>query len=146
MICPDDGVTEVKTTISVDDIKIQKDKAHKKTIELGDGLFLEMKYPSLDEFIKTNFDPNEAIDMDKSFELISQCVEKIYNDEDVWAAADVTNKELKDFLEGMNSSQFKQIESFFNTMPKLSHVVELKNPNTKVKSKVTLEGLASFFA
>ena len=82
----------------------------------------------------------------KKFELISQCVEKIYNEEDVWAAADVTNKELKDFLEGMNSSQFKQIESFFNTMPILSHVVELKNPNTKVKSKVTLEGLASFFA
>ena len=81
--------------------------------------------------------------MDKSFELISQCVEKIYNDEDVFAA-DVTNKELKDFLEGMNSSQFKQIESFFNTMPKLSHVVELKNPNTKVKSKVTLEGLDLF--
>lgn len=146
LICPDDGVTEVKTTISVDDIKIQKDKSHNKTIELGDGLFLEMKYPSLDEFIKTNFDPNETIDMDKSFELISQCVEKIYNEEDVWAAADVTNTELKDFLEGMNSAQFKQIEAFFNTMPKLSHVVELKNPNTKVKSKVTMEGLASFFA
>ncbi len=146
LICPDDGVTEVKTTISVDDIKIQKNKKHTKTIDLGDGLFLDMKYPSLNEFIKTNFDPNETVDMDKSFELISECVEKIYNDEEVWASTDVTNTELKDFLEGMNSAQFKQIENFFNTMPKLSHVVELKNPNTKAKSKVTLEGLASFFA
>jgi len=107
---------------------------------------MDMKYPSLSEFIKSNFDPNEAVDMDASFELISGCVEKIYNEEEVWASEDVTNKELKDFLEGMNSAQFKQIETFFSTMPKLSHQVELKNPETGVKSKVTLEGLASFFA
>ena len=146
LICPDDGVTEAKVTINVDDIKIEKDKKHEKTIKLGNDLFMDMKYPSLSEFIKSNFDPNEAVDMDASFELISGCVEKIYNEEEVWASEDVTNKELKDFLEGMNSSQFKQIETFFSTMPKLSHVVELKNPETGVKSKVTLEGLASFFA
>nr|BAR30483.1 baseplate hub subunit [uncultured Mediterranean phage uvMED] len=146
LICPDDGVTEAKVTINVDDIKIERDEKHEKTIKLGDDLFMDMKYPSLSEFIKSNFDPNEAVDMDASFELISGCVEKIYNEEEVWASEDVTNKELKDFLEGMNSTQFKQIETFFSTMPKLSHEVELKNPETGVKSKVTLEGLASFFA
>lgn len=146
LICPDDGVTEAKVTINVDDIKIEKDKKHEKTIKLGNDLFMDMKYPSLSEFIKSNFDPNETVDMDASFELISGCVEKIYNEEEVWASEDVTNKELKDFLEGMNSAQFKQIETFFSTMPKLSHQVELKNPETGVKSKVTLEGLASFFA
>ena len=84
--------------------------------------------------------------MDKSFELIASCIDKIYNEEEVWASSDVTPKEISEFLEGMNSSQFKQIEKFFETMPKLSHEVEVVNPNTKVKSKVVLEGLASFFA
>ncbi len=107
---------------------------------------MEMKYPSLDEFIRNNFDFNSDVDMDKSFELIASCIDKIYNEEEVWATSDVTPKEISEFLEGMNSSQFKQIEKFFETMPKLSHEVEVVNPNTKVKSKVVLEGLASFFA
>jgi hypothetical protein len=93
-----------------------------------------------------NFDFNSDVDMDKSFELIASCIDKIYNEEEVWASSDVTPKEISEFLEGMNSSQFKQIEKFFETMPKLSHEVEVVNPNTKVKSKVVLEGLASFFA
>jgi hypothetical protein len=119
---------------------------HNKIIDLGEGLYMEMKYPSLDEFIRNNFDFNSDVDMDKSFELIASCIDKIYNEEEVWASSDVTPKEISEFLEGMNSSQFKQIEKFFETMPKLSHEVEVVNPNTKVKSKVVLEGLASFFA
>ena len=77
---------------------------------------------------------------------IASCVDKIFTEDEVWAAADCTKKEMTEFLEQMNSSQFKQIESFFETMPKLSHTVKIKNPNTKKESKVVLEGLASFFA
>lgn len=83
--------------------------------------------------------------MEQSFDLVASCIDKIYNEDEVWVAADVTKKELSEFLEQMNSSQFKQIEKFFETMPKLSHKIKVTNPNTKVESEVTLEGLSSFF-
>ena len=84
--------------------------------------------------------------MDQSFDLIASCIDKIYTEEEAWSSADVSKKELIDFLEQMNSSQFKKIEKFFETMPKLSHQVTFTNPKTKVENTVTLEGLSSFFA
>jgi DNA-directed RNA polymerase specialized sigma subunit len=84
--------------------------------------------------------------MDQSFELISSCIDKIFTEEEVWAASDVTKKELMEFLDQMNSSQFKEIEKFFETMPKLSHTIKVTNPNTEIESEVVLEGLSSFFA
>jgi NADH:ubiquinone oxidoreductase subunit D len=107
---------------------------------------MEMKYPSLNEFIKNNFDVNDKNQMDQSFDLIGQCIDKIYTAEEVWATEDCTKKEINEFLESMNSTQFKEIESFFTTMPKLSHTVKVTNPKTNVESEVVLEGLASFFA
>ena len=106
---------------------------------------MELKYPSLEEFIKSNFDFKDENAMDQSFKLIASCVDKIYTDEEVWSAGDCTKKEITEFLESMNSSQFKKIEEFFTTMPKLSHTIKVKNPNTKVENEVVLEGLASFF-
>ena len=145
LISPDDGETPVPVEINLDDVQIQKDEKHNNTIKLDDKLVLEMTYPSLDQFVKNNFDFDGNIDMDQSFELIASCVKKIYNDEEVWAAADCTKKELIEFLERMNSKQFKEIETFFETMPKLSHTVTFVNPNTKNENTVVLEGLASFF-
>ena len=104
-----------------------------------------MKYPSLDQFIQSNFDFGDEVSMDQSFDLISSCIDKIYNEEEVWSAADCTKKEMKDFLEQMNSLQFKGIEKFFMTMPKLSHSITFTNPSTKVENTVVLEGLSSFF-
>jgi len=146
LIAPDDEVTEVPVTINIDDIKIQKDEKHNKMIKLDDALVMEMKYPSLDQFIKSNFDFKEENSMDQSFDLIASCIDKIYNEEEVWSTADCTKKEVKEFLEQMNSMQFKEIETFFETMPKLSHKVTFTNPKTKVESTVVLEGLSSFFA
>ena len=146
IICPDDEETQVPVVIDLDDIKVQKDENHTNKIKLDDSLMMELKYPSLDQFIKSNFDFNEKNAMDQSFDLIATCIDKIYSEEEVWAAADCTKKEMKDFMESMNSAQFKAIESFFESMPKLSHTVSITNPNTKVKSDVVLEGLASFFA
>ena len=146
VICPDDEETQVKTTINLDDIQIEKDENHTKQIKLDDNLMMEMKYPSLEQFIKNNFDFDEKNQMDQSFELIATCIDKIYNEDEVWATADCTKKEVNDFLESMNSSQFKEIEVFFETMPKLSHTIKVTNPKTKVESDVVLEGLASFFA
>ena len=146
LICPDDDVTQVPTTINIDDIKIQKDEKHTNKIKLDDNLMMEMKYPSLDQFIRSNFDFTEDSNVDQSFELIAACIDKIYNEEEVWSTADCTKKEVRDFLEQMNSMQFKEIEKFFETMPKLSHSIKIKNPKTKVESTVVLEGLSSFFA
>ena len=146
LIAPDDEVTEVPVTINIDDIEIQKSDEHTNKVKLDDSLIMEMKYPSLEQFIKSNFDFTEEVSMDQSFDLIASCIDKIYNEEDVWSTADCTKKEVKDFLEQMNSMQFKEIEKFFETMPKLSHSVTFTNPNTKVESTVVLEGLSSFFA
>ena len=146
LIAPDDEVTQVPVTINIDDIKIQKSEEHNNKVKLDETLMMEMKYPSLDQFIKSNFDFTEEISMDQSFDLIASCIDKIYNEEEVWSAADCTKKEMKDFLEQMNSLQFKEIEKFFETMPKLSHSVTFTNPKTEVESTVVLEGLSSFFA
>ena len=145
LIAPDDGVTSVGVEINIDEIKVQKNPEHDKHIKLDDNLMMEMKYPSLEQFVKTNFDISES-NMDQSFDLIASCVDKIYNEEEVWSTEDVTKKELIDFLEQMNSMQFKQIEKFFQTMPKLSHEITFTNPKTNVESTVVLEGLSSFFA
>ena len=146
IVCPDDETTQVTVDINLDDIQVQKSEEHNKQIKLDENLMMEMKYPSLDQFIKNNFDFNEKNQMDQSFQLIASCIDKIYSEEEVWATADCTKKEVNDFLEQMNSGQFKLIETFFETMPKLSHVIKVTNPKTKVESDVVLEGLASFFA
>ena len=146
IICPDDEETQVPVTIDLDDIKVQKNDEHTNQIKLDKDLMMELKYPSLEQFIKNNFDFDDANAMDQSFDLIATCIDKIYTADEVWAAADCTKKEIKEFLEQMNSVQFKEIETFFETMPKLSHKVKVTNPKTKVKSDVVLEGLASFFA
>jgi len=147
LICPDDNETEVDVSISLDEIKVQKPEGHSNQIKLDNNLLMELKYPSLNEFIKNNFDPNDTTKtpMDQSFDLIGSCINKIYNEDEVWVAADCSKKEINDFLDSMNSNQFKEVEKFFETMPKLSHTLKVKNPKTKVESDVVLEGLASFF-
>jgi len=142
--CPDDGETQVPTVISLDEIKVQKGKNHSRDIKLDDELMLRMKYPSIDEFIKNNFSGQE-ITVDNTFDLISSCVEQVYSEEESWSAADCTKKELKQFLEQLSSKQFKEIETFFETMPKLSHTVTVTNPKTGVESDIVLEGLTAFF-
>ena len=146
VVCPDDEETQVPVTIDLDEIQVQKNENHTNKIKIDENVMMEMKYPSLDQFIKNNFDLDDKNAMEQSFDLIATSIDKIYTADEVWASADCTKKEMKEFLEGMNSQQFKDIESFFETMPKLSHTISVTNPNTKVKSDVVLEGLASFFA
>jgi hypothetical protein len=146
--CSDDGVTEVPVKIYVDEIQVQKDPEHSPEIKLDDKIAIKMKYPSLDQFIKNNFDfsATESLStIEQSFDIIASCIDAVFTAEESWAAADCTKKELIQFIESMNTEQFKKIEKFFETMPKLSHTFEVTNPKTKVKSSVTLEGLTSFF-
>lgn len=146
--CSDDGETEVPVKVYVDEVKVQKDPDHSTEIRLDDQIVIKMKYPSLDQFIKNNFDftTQESVStIEKSFDIISSCIESIFTAEEAWAASDCTKKELVEFIESMNADQFKKIEKFFETMPKLSHTFTVTNPNTKVENTVTLEGLTSFF-
>jgi len=145
--CPDDGETSVQMEIEIDSIKVQKNKDHKNVIKLDENLSMKLKYPSLEQFVENNFETNEQTsDVNKSLSMITSCIDMIYDSEESWSAADCTKKELDEFLEQLNTKQFKEIETFFTTMPKLSHTVKVKNPNTKVESEVVLEGLASFFS
>ena len=146
--CPDDGKTTVPVKVYIDEIQVVKDEKHSQDIKLDDKLTLRLKYPSLDEFIKNNFDfsSREEGALEQSFEIIASCIDQVYNEEESWAASDCTKKELLEWVETLNTNQFKLIEEFFSTMPKLSHTIKVKNPNTKVENDVTLEGLASFFA
>ena len=141
--CPDDGETKVNAQIYIDEIGIKKDKDHNPDIKLDDTYTMRLKYPSLDQFIDDNFNFDE--DKDNSFDIISSCIDMVFSEEEAWEAKDCTKKEILEFVERLNSIQFKEVEKFFDTMPKLSHEIEVENPNTKVKSKVALEGLASFF-
>ena len=145
--CPDDGETEVPVTVYVDEIKVVKSKEHKTDIVLDDNMTLRMKYPSINQFIETNFDTNEdpKESVNKTFKIISECIDTIYTQEDAWDAKDYTPEERVEFVEQLNSKQYKEVEKFFSTMPKLSHKIEITNPNTKKKSTVVLEGLADFF-
>jgi len=144
--CPDDGVTQVPTFINLDEIKVQVSAEHNRDIKLDDKLSLRMKYPSMNEFIKTNFSvENEEITVDDTFELISSCIDQVYNEEESWSASEYSKKELSAFLEQLSSKQFKEIEKFFETMPKLSHTITITNPKTGVDSDVVLEGLTAFF-
>ena len=144
--CPDDGKTQVPTLINIDSIKVQRSDDHETDIKLDDTYTLRMKYPSLNEFIKSNFAGGvDDMNVDDTFDLIASCIEQVYSEEESWSSADCTKKELKDFLEQLDSKQFKNIEKFFETMPKLSHTVTVTNPNTKKENKIVLEGLQNFF-
>ena len=145
--CPDDGKTQVQMEIDIDAIKVQKDKKHSNLVKIDEKLSMKMKYPSIQQFVQNNFDIKDTgPDVDQSLTMITTCIEQIYTEEESWSAADSTKDELKEFVEQMNTKQFKEIEGFFTTMPKLSHTVKVKNPKTKVESEVVLEGLASFFS
>ena len=143
--CPDDGKTQVPTLINIDSIKVQKSDDHEKDIKLDDQYTLRMRYPSLNEFIKNNFATATEMNVDDTFDLIASCIDQVYSEEESWASADCTKKELSNFLEQLDSKQFKAIEKFFETMPKLSHTVKVTNPNTKKECEIVLEGLQNFF-
>ena len=145
--CPDDGETQVEMAIDIDSIKVQKDKEHNNIIKLDDTLSMKLKYPSIDQFVENNFEvQGQSTGVDQSLDMIASCIEMVYNADECWSASDCTKKEMQEFVEQMNTKQFKEIEKFFETMPKLTHTIVVKNPNTKKNNEIVLEGLASFFS
>tara|TARA_B100002019_G_scaffold288105_1_gene301200 strand:+ start:3246 stop:3953 length:708 start_codon:yes stop_codon:yes gene_type:complete len=142
--CPDDNETTVEAEIPLDDIKVKKTRGHKPEIKLDDSVIVKMKYPSLDTFVEMNFSEDQGVE--QVFKMAASCIESISDAEQVYDASDSTKEELNEFFESLTSSQFKLIQEFFETMPKLAYTLKVTNPNTGVESDVELEGLASFFA
>ena len=147
VICPDDGETKVPVTVWVDEIKVIKPEDHTTDIVIDDKMTMRMKYPSLNQFVENNFDVKDdpEVMVDKTLKVVADCIDTVYTEEDAWEAKDYTPTERVKFIEQLNSKQYKKVEKFFSTMPKLSHTIEVINPNTKKKSSVVLEGLADFF-
>ncbi|MAQ63617.1 MAG: baseplate protein [Euryarchaeota archaeon] len=142
--CPDDNETQVEVKIPLDSIKVKKTKGHSREIKISDEILITMDYPSLDTFVKANF-VNDGQDVDQIFEMAASCVKSVTTPEEVHDCKNMPHKEVLEFLDSMSSAQFKDVQQFFETMPKLTHTLKVTNPNTKVVSDVTLEGLASFF-
>lgn len=143
--CPDDNETVVPIKLSLDDIKVQKKEGHSNIIKLTDEVSVVMKYPSMDLFVKNNI-ADSGSEIDDVFEIASMCIDQIVEGEDVYESTNFSKKEILEFLEGMDTKQFIEVQKFFETMPKLSHTVTVKNPNTGNKNEIVIEGLASFFA
>ena len=145
ILCPDDKKTYADVELDLNEVNVQVGEDHTNKIELGNGMGMIMKYPSIDSFKDSGIRDINASNM---LEVISTCILQIYEDEGkkVYDSKDQTSKELTDFIEQLNTKQFKDVQKFFDTMPKLKHEVTIKNPKTKVESKITLSGLNDFFA
>ena len=145
--CPDDGETQVPVTVYVDEIEVIKPEGHETDIVIDDKLTLRMKYPSLNQFVENNFEVDDDPEtlVNKTFKVVADCIDTVFTEEDAWEAKDYSSDERIKFIEQLNSKQYKKVEKFFATMPKLSHTIEVINPNTKEKNSIVMEGLADFF-
>ena len=143
--CTDDGETEVQVSIPLDEIKVVKTRGHKKELKLDDEIAVTMGYPNLASFVEMNFG-DEVNQIDQIFEMAASCIETIADANQIYECKDVPKSEILEFLDQLSSKQFAELQKFFETMPKLSHKIQVTNPNTGVESEVVLEGLASFFA
>ena len=144
VLCPDDGKTYAKCEVNLTDVKVQVDDNHTNKIELGNGTGMIMQYPTINSFAETGI---KTITAENMLEVISSCILQIYEEDGkkVYDPKDQTKKELTEFIEQLNTKQFKDVQNFFNTMPRLKHVVKVKNPKTKKESEITLTGLNDFF-
>jgi len=145
LLCPDDKKTYADVEVDLNEVKVQVGEDHTNKIDLGNGMGIIMQYPSIDSFKDSGIRDINASNM---LEVISTCILQIYEEEGkkVYNSKDQTSKELTDFIEQLNTKQFKYVQKFFDTMPKLKHEITIKNPKTKKESKIVLSGLNDFFA
>ena len=144
ILAPDDKKTYIETEVNLTEVQVQVDDGHTNKIELTDDMGIIMTYPTIDSFQETGIQTIKASNM---LDIIASCVLQIYEQkgEKVYQAKDQTKKELTDFIEQLNTKQFKELQKFFDTMPKLKHTIKVKNPKTKKSSDVVLTGLNDFF-
>ena len=144
LLCPDDNKTYADVEVNLSEVKVQVGDDHTNKIELGNGMGMIMKYPTIDSFKESGI---KDINPNNMLEVISTCILQIYEEEGkkVYDTKDQTKKEVTDWIEQLNTKQFKDVQNFFDTMPKLKHEITIKNPKTKKESKIMLNGLNDFF-
>ena len=140
LMCPDDGETQVPTKINLEDIEVSMTVGHSNMIDITDNIKLQLRYPIYSDATQVGgLDQSDGV-----FKLLTRCIDKIIYGDQEYNRVDISDKEIEEFIDQLNTDQFNNIVEFFNTMPKLRHVVQITNPKTKVKSEVVLEGLQNF--
>ena len=145
LLCPDDNKTYAKVDVDLSKVQVQVGDDHTNKVELTDDMGMIMTYPTIDSFSESGI---QTINASNMLDIIGSSILQIYEEkgEKVYEAKDQTKKELTEFIESMNTSQFQKIQLFFDSMPKLKHTVKVKNPKTKKESEIVLQGLNDFFA
>jgi len=141
LLCPDDEVTYANVSLDLNDVEVQIDETHKKIIDITDDVKMIMKYPQISDVQFTEINQNEV---SRIFQMLKKCILEVHNGDEIINSIDMKTEEISDFVDSLNTEQFENVMQFFNTMPKVRHVVEVTNPKTGVKSEVLLEGLQSF--
>ena len=139
--CPDDDKTKVNVTINLEEVECNMTEDHTNIVEVTDNIKIIFNYPLLSTYQNTEL---EADKTKKIFSMLVECIQEIHHGDKVYNRIDVSKKELNEFIDSFDTTQFKKVSNFFETMPRLRHIVEVTNPETKVKSEVPIEGLASF--
>ena len=142
LLCPDDEETQVEVEIDLEEVNVQMNVEHSNIVKITEDVSIIMKYPNL----KDTSGFTDVGEVKALFEMIKKCIHEIHDGETVYNIVDVSNKDLDDFIDSMSTENFEALSNFFETMPKLIHVIEVKNPNTKKKVEIPIEGLQSFFA
>jgi 6-pyruvoyl-tetrahydropterin synthase len=144
LLCKDDNETRVTYELDLEKVEVQFPEGHDKKIMLNENSGIVMKYPGFDQFIKTQILQKNPT-TEEVFDIVIDSVDKIFEDEEVWESSTTSRKEIAEYVEGLTTAQFEKIQKFFVTMPKLSHTIKIKNPNTGVESEYEIEGLVNFF-
>ena len=144
VLCPDDEKTRVSYKLNLDEVEVQMSDDHTNIVELTDEIKLIMKYPTMMDITQTKTDDKKS-DIEQVFDVLKSCIAEVHHGDDITNIVDVSRKDLDEFFESMTQKQFELLQEFFNTMPKLRHVIEVKNPKTKKKNEILLEGLGDFF-
>ena len=141
VLCPDDEKTRVDVEVDLEKVDVQMTDDHTNIVNLTKDITMVMRYPCLKDM--SGFD--DTGEVSSMFDMIKRCVYEIHDGENIYNKVDISDKELDEFIDSMSTENFEQVSNFFSTMPKLFHEIEVKNPKTKKKNKIPIEGLQSFF-
>ena len=139
--CPDDEETFADVTVDLDEVDVQIDESHTNIINITDDIKMIMKYPQMTDIKLNNVSKTET---ESVFEILKKCILEVHNGDEIINSVDMKPEEISEFIDSLNTQQFESVMQFFNTMPKVRHVVSVLNPKTKVTGEVLLEGLQSF--
>jgi len=143
LLCPDDGETRVKTTLNLEDVGVNQKVGHTNEISVTDKIKIIMKYPSLNDMVGMSGDENAGFN--EVIDMMKRCIDEVHDGETVHNKIDMSESDLDEFIESLTTEQFQGLADFFDTMPKVSHSIDVTNPKTKKKGEVVIEGIQSFF-